>query len=231
VKVPRPKAVLFDLFDTLIRAITTDGSEPPTWEALGIPIEAWQRRWFDNADGRAVGRVADPVEALRMVVHDIDPTIPMHRIEEASARRVLRFERSLLEADAAIVGAVERLRARGVRTALVSNACAGEIEAWPRSPFAPHFDAAVFSCHVGVAKPDRAIFETALARLDVAAADAIFVGDGASDEHRGARAAGLKTVLVTRLANDRWAHAMPERRKIVDWTFADVPEFVEAIEA
>jgi len=221
--------VLFDLFDTLIRAITTDGSEPPTWEALGIPIDAWQRRWFDNKDGRAVGRVTDPVEALRMVVHDIDPSIPMHRIEEASAKRVRRFERSLIEADVAIVAAVARLRARGVRTALVSNACVGEIEAWPRSPFAPHFDVAVFSCHVGVAKPDRAIFESALTQLGVAAADAVFVGDGASDEHRGARAAGLKTVLVTRLAHDRWAHAMPERRKIVDWTFDDVPAFVAAV--
>jgi len=228
-EVPRPKAVLFDLFDTLVRAITLDGTEPSTWDALGIPIEAWQRRWFDNQDGRALGRVTDPVEALRMVVHDIDPTIPMSRIEDASARRVRRFERSLVEADVAIVGAVAKLRASGVRTALVSNACAGEIDAWPRSPFAPHFDAAVFSCHVGAAKPDPAIYELALARLDVAADDAVFVGDGASDEHRGARAAGLKTVLVTRLADDRWAHAMPARRKLVDWTFDDVPAFVAAV--
>jgi putative hydrolase of the HAD superfamily len=221
--------VLFDLFDTLIRAITTDGTEPPTWEELGIPIEAWQRRWFDNRDGRAIGRVADPLEALRVVVHDIDPSIPMERIARASERRVRRFARSLVQVDAAVVGAVERLRASGVRTALVSNACVGEVEAWPQSPLAPHFDAALFSCEIGVAKPDRAIFETALARLGVDASDAIFVGDGASDEHRGARAAGLRTALVTRFAHDRWAHAMPERRKLVDWTFDDVPAFVEAL--
>jgi putative hydrolase of the HAD superfamily len=227
--IPRPRAVLFDLFDTLVRAITIGADISPTWEELGIPLDAWQRRWFDNRDGRATGRVRDPYEALRMVVHDIDPTIPAERIAEASARRVARFEQSMLEVDETIVAAVERLRNAGVRTALVSNACAGEIDAWPRSPFARHFDTALFSCEIGVTKPDKAIFDEALVRVGVEPKDAIFVGDGASDEHRGARAAGLRTVLVTRLAEDRWAHAMPERKKIVDWTFDDVPAFVDAV--
>lgn len=227
--IPRPRAVLFDLFDTLVRAITLDANEPATWVELGIPIEVWQRRWFDHSDGRAVGRISDPLEALRVAVHDMDPTIPIERIAVAHARRSRLFETSMLEVPPQMVAAVASLRAHGVRTAVVSNAVPGEVDAWPRSPLAGHIDAAVFSYDVGIAKPDRGIYELALGRLGIAAVDAVFVGDGTSDEHRGARAAGLRTVLVTRLASDRWAHAMEERRRIVDWTFDDVPAFVEAL--
>jgi putative hydrolase of the HAD superfamily len=228
--IPRPRAVLFDLFDTLVRAISYEAGVPTTWDDLGIPLEAWQRRWFDNRDGRATGRITDPLEALRVVVHDIDPTIPVEKIAWANARRLRRFEDALTEPAPAFVDAVARVRAAGIRTALVSNAVAGEVEAWPRSPFAQHFDTALFSCHVGTMKPERAIYDEALARVGVPASAALFVGDGNSDEHRGARAAGISTVLVTRLAGDRWAHAMDERRALVDWTFDDVPAFVEALE-
>jgi putative hydrolase of the HAD superfamily len=229
-RISRPKAVLFDLFDTLVPAMATGHTIPPTWEDLGIPLEAYQQRWVQNHDGRATGRIRDQVEVLRVVAHDLDPTIPIEKIAWAAERRARRFEHVLTSVDSVTVAAVARLRESGVKTALVSNACVGEIESWPRSPFAAHFDAAVFSCHVGVAKPDRGIYDEALARVGVAGPDAIFVGDGGSDEHRGARALGMRTALISGLAHGRWARAMEERRTLVDWEFADVASFVEALE-
>jgi putative hydrolase of the HAD superfamily len=228
-RIPRPRAVLFDLFHTLV-SVRPDATIPPTWEDAGVPREAYEKRWFDDRDGRATGHVKDPLEAIRIVIHDIDPTVPMERIAWASERRMRRFESALTLVEPPTVAAVERLRAADVKIVLVSNACAGEIEAWPRSPLAPHFDAAIFSCEVGLVKPDRAIYEEALGRVGVAPGDAIFVGDGGSDEHRGARAVGLATALVTRHASEWWPHLMDGRRKHADWTFADVPEFVGALE-
>lgn len=228
-RIPRPRAVLFDLFDTLVPAMATGHAIPPTWEDLGIPLEAYQKRWFENHDGRATGRIKDPVEVLRVVAHDIDPAISLEKLTWAAERRARRFEGVLTQVDPATVAAVARLKASGVRIALVSNACVGEIEAWPQSPLARHFDAAVFSCDVGLVKPDRAIYEEALIRIGVPGEEAIFVGDGGSDEHRGARALGMGTVLIAGLAHARWSHAMEERRKHVDWEFASVAEFVEAV--
>jgi putative hydrolase of the HAD superfamily len=230
-RIPRPKAVLFDLFHTLVTVAPKTKSIPPTWEDLGLSREQYEKRWFDDTDGRALGHIKDPVEVIRVVIHDIDPTIPMERVEWAAKRRAARFEEALTAAvEPATVAAVERVRAAGVKVVLVSNACAGEIEAWPRSPLAPHFDAAVFSCHVGMVKPDRDIYEHALGLAGVGARDAIFVGDGGSDEHRGARAVGMRTALVTRHASEWWPEKMEPRKKLVDWTFADVPAFVEAVE-
>jgi phosphoglycolate phosphatase-like HAD superfamily hydrolase len=55
----------------------------------------------------------------------------------------------------------------------------------------------VFSYEVGVIKPDQEIYTYACERLGVAPGDAWFVGDGGSDELRGARAAGLRPVWAT----------------------------------
>jgi HAD superfamily hydrolase (TIGR01509 family) len=89
---------------------------------------------------------------------------------------------------------VTALRERGVRTAVVSNI------GWDLRPlFAEHglanlFDAHVFSCEVGVMKPDVEIFELACAKLDVSPGRALMVGDHRADG--GAVHAGLRTLLL-----------------------------------
>jgi putative hydrolase of the HAD superfamily len=227
--IPRPRAVLFDLFHTLVAMDRAGGTSTTVWEDLGLPREAWEQRWFDDRDGRATGTVRDTVEVIRMVAHALDPAIPHERVAWAAERRAARFARALREVEPGVVHALARLRGAGVRLALVSNACRGEIEGWSASPLAPFFDAAVFSCEVGMVKPDPEIFEHALGRLGERADTAIFVGDGGSDEHRGARAVSLRTALVTRYASRWWPEKMAARREGVHWEFEDVPAFVDAI--
>src|SRR5262245_22002267 len=155
----RPKAVLFDLFHTLVQVQPSPDTGAHTWFDLGIPQETWERVLFEDRPGRGVGRVRDPVEGMRLLAHQVDPAIPMATIERTARRRMERFDRTLVDAEPRVVGALARLRGAGVRIALVSNAGFDEIGAWPRSPLAPHFDATVFSCAVGVAKPDAGIYE------------------------------------------------------------------------
>jgi putative hydrolase of the HAD superfamily len=59
-------------------------------------------------------------------------------------------------------------------------------------------DAVVASAAVGAAKPDPAIFAAALDRLGVAPADAVHVGDSLEHDVAGARASGLRAVLLRR---------------------------------
>jgi putative hydrolase of the HAD superfamily len=61
-------------------------------------------------------------------------------------------------------------------------------------------DALVLPAHVGAAKPDRRIFDHALAAIGVPAARAAYVGDDAMRDLAGARAAGLAAIDVTSLA-------------------------------
>jgi putative hydrolase of the HAD superfamily len=51
---------------------------------------------------------------------------------------------------------------------------------------------------VGVAKPDRRLFEAALELAGVSAAEALHVGDSYEEDVVGARAAGIEPVLLRR---------------------------------
>lgn len=57
-----------------------------------------------------------------------------------------------------------------------------------------YVDAAVCSGDTGYCKPHRSTFELVLAKLGVAAGDAMMVGDGAAIDMRGGKAMGMTTV-------------------------------------
>ena len=166
---------------------------------------------------------------MRRVTHRLDPTVDDARILAAVESRRRRFELGLVKIENPILDALDRLRAAGIRTVLVSDAGADDVESWDRSPLPSRLDAAVFSYRVGVRKPDPRIYAHALDMVGVRAEDALFVGDGGSDEHRGARAVGIPSVLVTRFLAMYWPERVEERRRLADWEFVDVPALVAAI--
>jgi putative hydrolase of the HAD superfamily len=121
-----------------------------------------------------------------------------------------------------VVGALQRLRERGLRLALVSNS-EGTVEALiERLQLSAYFDAVVDSWHVGVTKPDPAIFLHALERLGVAPAEAVMVGDSMKADVGGAVAAGIPAVLIDPL--DLHADAVVPR-------FATFAAFAAAVTA
>jgi putative hydrolase of the HAD superfamily len=92
-----------------------------------------------------------------------------------------------LRPDEAMLAATASLRAQGVRVGVLSNSWgAGP---WGDGYFDPYdgyelderADAVVISDQVGIRKPEPAIFELMLARLDAPATSAVFVDDVASN--------------------------------------------------
>jgi putative hydrolase of the HAD superfamily len=91
---------------------------------------------------------------------------------------------------------LERFRAAGLRLAVVSNAN-GTVQAlFDRLGLAGAFDAILDSQVEGVEKPDPRLFERALARLGAGRAAAVHVGDIYHVDVVGARAAGIRPVLL-----------------------------------
>jgi epoxide hydrolase-like predicted phosphatase len=97
----------------------------------------------------------------------------------------------------AVLETAQRVRGRGLRTAVVTNNIAELRDGW-RSlvPVDELFDVVIDSSEEGVRKPDPRIFALALERLDgVDPARSVFL-----DDHEGnitaARAAGLHAILV-----------------------------------
>lgn len=224
----RPQAVLFDLFHTLVDVNDVPG--PTSAEILGIDPDAWRDTVFYKAAHHALGLVQDPVESVRRIAHSIDPSIPEERIVRAARTRPLRFRRALLQVRPAVLEALGRLRGSGLRLGLVSNASHDEVDAWTDSPLAPCFDTALFSCREGVMKPDPEIYLRGARNLSVDPGLCLFVGDGGSHEHDGAREAGMATVLFLGLLEESLPEVAARRPRNTDWVVYSMRELADLIE-
>ena len=97
---------------------------------------------------------------------------------------------------------LKSLHRKGIKTAVVSNIAWDVRPAFAAIGATEYVDEFVLSFEVGAVKPDAAIFETALDRLGVDAANAVMVGD--SDEaDGGARAVGCGFILVDPLPTSK----------------------------
>jgi len=99
---------------------------------------------------------------------------------------------------AEVPGVLDELRARGHALAVVSNWDVSLHEVLERTGLRPRVDAVVVSAEIGVAKPDPEPFRQALAAVGADAADALHAGDQIDEDVAGARAAGVRPVLVAR---------------------------------
>ena len=95
-------------------------------------------------------------------------------------------------------GALQRVRAAGARVVVVSNWDISLADVLERVGLAPLLHGVVTSAAVGARKPDRAIFHQALAVAGVGPGRAVHVGDSPSEDVAGARACGIRAVLLHR---------------------------------
>lgn len=92
--------------------------------------------------------------------------------------------------------AIARVRQRGYRTAVVSNAD-GRVEALLEDRgLTEHLEFVIDSEVIGVEKPNRKIFDAAVERLGVDAGRVLYVGDLYAVDVVGARGAGLDALLL-----------------------------------
>lgn len=108
---------------------------------------------------------------------------------------VLDYAGVLTDADAdELYDALDELRGRGIRTALLSNAEGASAET--KHALKRYFDALVFSGEVGVAKPDEEVYRLTADLLKVPVEACVFVDDAARNV-RGAVATGMVGVHHT----------------------------------
>lgn len=190
-----PKAVLFDYFGTLTRAVRQGSSHRWMARHLGCDPDAFLDLMARTFYLRASGRLGEPLEVLRLLTAVLGARPPERVLREISATRVAAIAGDgPLRADA--VPVLRTLRARGLRTAVVSD-CWYELPALlAHLPIRALLDATVFSVEVGHCKPHPSMYLTACDRLDVAPHECLYVGDGGSRELTGALAVGMRAVQL-----------------------------------
>lgn len=221
------KAVIFDLFHTLtsVEASSSQGL-PSTSDLLSVDAVAWNEQMMNTSRERLVGLKTDAFEIIAEMARAIDPTLSDERIKLASDNRLTRFRAAVLDIPEETVAVLRELKARGKRLGLITNADVTEVAAWGENRIHHLFDSTIHSCAVGLAKPDRQIYELSLRELDVEAADALFVGDGGSDELEGARRAGITAVMFTGVVQWLWPDRVAERAWQADYVIERLAELI-----
>lgn len=211
-------AVLFDLDGTLL-----DGADLPlavrgAAEALAAAVPGldpdavvaantaeWQELWPEVEDDWMLGTL--PGEEIndrawrgtlaRCGVHEEALVALASRTFREQERRVVRLFPDVLPA-------LDALRAAGHRIGLVTNGAAVlQRDKLAAVGLEGALDPVVISSEVGVAKPDRGVFEAALALGGLEPAATWFVGDNLGVDVLGARRAGLVPVWVNRTGRPR----------------------------
>jgi HAD superfamily hydrolase (TIGR01509 family) len=180
-----PTAVLIDLYDTLVWG-EWPGLRDTMAARIGITSAALQSAFESTRPSRGVGSLAvacglDPEPGLVAELLELERTSLLTRIH--------LYEDS--------IPVLRALRARGVRTALVSNCSRSTRPVVDDLGLEREMDAVVLSFEVGAAKPDAAIYRAALDRLGSEPAGAAFVDDQ-SIYCDGAAALGMRTYLIQR---------------------------------
>lgn len=146
------------------------------------------------------GRI--PLDAARVerfrrlyLAMGVEPDPELAALTAASYRDRYKAAHSEVRGAAALLEAV-RAHARVV---IVSNNLLEEQRTKLRAcGLAAHVDVLVVSEEAGMPKPDPRIFEIALQRAGVTAAEAVMVGDSWANDIEGARAAGIRAIWFNR---------------------------------
>jgi putative hydrolase of the HAD superfamily len=191
-------AVVFDLFGTLVHEFPR--AEWDAWLDTAAAVveadrDAFHAAWSATAIDRQTGRAGDVEENLRTVAARAGAWPSDAQIAEVLDSRAAMYRTWFVPRTGA-AEILRELRERGTPTALISM-CAPDTPAlWRASPLAGLVDVEVFSCEVGMRKPDPEIYLLAIERLRVEPSACLYVGDGSYGELTGASAVGMRAVLI-----------------------------------
>ncbi len=189
-------AVLFDLYDTFVWSRWGELSRHVA-DRIGVDLPILHRAYDQTRRARSVGAFGSAEGDMAAIVSaaGIEPEAGLIT-ELAEHERAFLHEGGITLYEDSVAVATE-LRARGVRTALVSNCSHSTIPVVERLGLTDILDVLVLSVTAGVAKPDAGIYRAALEGVDVPPTGAVFVDDQVR-YCDGAAALGIATRLIVR---------------------------------
>jgi putative hydrolase of the HAD superfamily len=199
-----PRAVLLDALGTLVelqppaprlqRLLRESGvevSEEAAAAGFAAEIAYYLDHHLDGSDPERLARLRDRcAEELRRAV-------AAPELDHATARRAM-LDALEFRPYPDVLPALEALRERGLALVIASNWDCSLPNWLEPTGIMELVDGVVTSAEMGAAKPHPRVFERALAIAGVAAAEAVHAGDKVDNDIEGARAAGVRPVLVQR---------------------------------
>jgi HAD superfamily hydrolase (TIGR01662 family) len=234
------KAVLFDMFDTLMLIEKDHAFYSPSlhgsWEFLAAngvsaEFEEFEKAYVSVRD--AIFAKADPellephfnlriAGALKRLGYYCDVSSPLVvGATDAFCERFMTFVRIDEHAEAVL----RKLHGK-YKLGIVSNYAIPECvtRLLERQNLTELFDIVIVSGAVNRRKPHPEIYQKALQHMGIKPEETVFVGDTVDADVQGAKAVGMKTIYLERRKQEDAEKAVP------DWTIKSLSDLTEAIE-
>jgi putative hydrolase of the HAD superfamily len=185
-----------DTRDVIYARTLTERGLPVTAERIATLRETLHAAMPSDVEGHV--RYTDRWfrEFMRRLLAELGSPLDPEELRRDLAAHFSRPESFVLHADTLV--ALERLLERGLRVGVVSNWSDRLPPLLEGLGLSRYFEVVTVSAIVGHTKPDRRIFEVALASFGVRPEQALHVGDDPVNDLAGARRAGLGALLVDR---------------------------------
>ncbi len=194
------KAVIFDMFETLVSMFSGDTYFSEDMAAdLKIEVNIFRNAWHATEHDRSCGNCT--------IEEGIKTTLEMlgcyseESVKLLSDKRRKNLEGIFERTSAEIIVLLQELKKRGIKIGLISNCFSDEADAIRKSSIFPYIDVAILSYEQGTCKPDHEIYKKAMEKLGVTAEECLYVGDGGSKELFAARDLGMKCLQAQYFAD------------------------------
>lgn len=185
------KAVIFDMYETLITHYKTDlyFSEDMARDAK-VEYQDFYRIWKGTDADRTLGKMTFAEVIRRILVEN--NAWSQKKFDLIINKRTQTKEKLFEKLHPEILPMLDGLKARGLKIALISNCFDEEAAVIRKSILAPYFDVVCLSCELGMRKPESRIFTKCLEALDLSPKECVYCGDGGSSELEAASGFGMK---------------------------------------
>ena len=192
------KAILFDLYDTLLY-VETEGlhdARRRVAERLGISHEVFLKTWRKDRLERMRGTKGALAEQFGALAADLGVSVSSEELRSFAdwyggalydGAHPYPHTREVLA----------EMRVRGYKLGLVSNCTSPTEKVLEKTGVLPCFDTVALSHICGLLKPEPPIFLKVCDELGVTPEECLFVADGGFGELDGAHAMGMLTVRIT----------------------------------
>ena len=212
---PLPKVIYLDAFGTLFGVKTSVGelysqlaraagvaSDPQAVnQAFYQSFAAAERLAFPNVDPAAIPELE--YRWWKAIVSEtFDRVGALHKFTDFEAFYAGLYHyfetKDPWHVYADTVSSLTRWQAMGIELGIISNFDSRLHRILSVLALDPYFDSVTISTEVGAAKPSPLIFQSALAKHGCRPQQAWHVGDSEAEDYAGARAIGMRAVLVAR---------------------------------
>jgi len=236
----RIKAVLFDMFDTLMLIEKDHAFYSPSLKrayefllekGVKVDFDVFEKAYVEARDAlyaEADAKLEEPhfnvriANALKVLGYDYGVS---SEIVAGATNAFCEAFMNYVRIDNDAAGSLAKLHGR-FKLGIVSNFAIPEcvLTLLRKHGLDGFFDVVVVSGAVNVRKPSPEIFRKALEALGVDAEETVFVGDTVDADVEGAKSLGMKTVYIERRVQKEAETACP------DQTIKSMGELLEALE-